>query len=117
MQNQKPSRKNFESGDSPHYLQITNTPLTPSKILHSSSKRPQVQSSSRFSLSKESPFHKANPREKVINFTEQKSCYNVLKDNQEFKIGENPNERSKYFIKTRLPPLEVYKYRCIFWHF
>jgi hypothetical protein len=111
MQKQRPSQKNLESGDSPHYLQIPNISISINrpKILHNNSKKAHIQSVLHFNLSKESPFHQSAPSEKYIKFPDQKSCYNVLKDNQEFKIGEDPTKRSKYFIKTKLPPLEIYK--------
>jgi hypothetical protein len=108
---QPPSRKNFESSESPRYLLIANSPVSPPpRLPNHQSKKPQLQSSFRFSLSKDSPFLFSAPTEQNGNSQPQKSPYNILKDNQEFRIGEDPKARSRYLIKARLPPVEVYKY-------
>ncbi len=111
MKPTKASMKNAESSDSPQYLKIPNTQIFEAKPQpHSFSKKP-LKTALRYNLSKESPFYRSSPSENLVQNTsyENKSSYNILKDNQEYRIGEDPNKRREFFIKTTLPALEVYK--------
>ena len=108
----KASMKNAESSDSPQYLKIPKVLiLEPQKNYYSESKK-AIKTEFRYNLSKDSPFYKSSPSEIQYNENfpyDKKSSYNIMKDNQEYKIGEDPTKRSEYFIKKKLPPLEVYK--------
>ena len=111
MKPTKASMKNAESSDSPQYFKIPKAQtFEPKSQPHTVSKKP-LKTALRYDLSKESPFNRSSPSENLVQNTsnENKSSYNILKDNQEYKIGEDPNKRSEFFIRTKLPALEVYK--------
>lgn len=102
----KPSKKNLESLDSPKYLQIPSA-LLPSSLAYSPAK-PRKTSHFLNELSLESPF---KPLKNSNNSSQipAKSAHNILKASQEYQIGEDPAKRAAFSVKTRLPPLEVYK--------
>lgn len=112
MEKMKPSKKNLESLESPKYLQVSKNLIT---SVENSKKdeyrRQRIISPLRWNLSKESPFNFDQVQEFSLEKSKmnKKSAYNELKDNQEFKIGEDPKARNAFVIKTRFPPLEVYK--------
>lgn len=115
MRNLKASLKNGESCDSPQYLKIPNVLILQSSTKAKSNSSKPIQTAFRANISKESPFYKSIPSDTTLqtNRINIKSSYNVLKDNQEYKIGEDPKKRVKYMIKTKLPPLDVYKLNLI----